>query len=108
MSSYFDRPIFINRKSKKRSRYNSPSPSPSPSPNSRRRRRRKSKRSPRAKLIKSISKVLRKYSPSRIKNPYIRTVGEISMALSPIILSYVGYLLYKKLYEEDKNVKSVD
>lgn len=56
------------------------------------RRKSKKKYSPRTGLIKQISRNLKKFSPSRIKNKYLREVAETSLILSPVAL--IGLYLY--------------
>lgn len=58
--------------------------------------RRSKKRSPRAKLIKRISKGFKRYSPHKFKNPYIRDIGDLTLALSPLIVAGMVYYLYNR------------
>jgi hypothetical protein len=62
-------------------------PSPTASVRAKRKSKKKKKLSPTSKFVRRVSKAISRHSPRKFKNPYIRDFGELTVALSPIIIA---------------------
>lgn len=70
---------------------------------SRRKTRKSKKTSPRTNLIKIGAKILKKnrHRLSRIKNPYIRDLGELTLVLGPFISAALIYAIATRKKNSD-------
>jgi len=69
-----------------------------PSLGGRRRNGRRSKKrsSPRARILRRVYNGMKRHSPSRFKNKYIRNLAELSIVLAPFIAGGLAIALYNR------------
>lgn len=84
------RPTTDRKTSKKKVTFETPGPSKIKTT----RRRSKSPRSPRAKIIRYVSKGIRRISPSKFKNKYAKDFIEFMKAMEPILGGLLALYLY--------------